>query len=55
MKLHEYEAKDIFGKSGIPIPNGQLVTVVDQATKVTQIISGPPWVVKAQVHTGGRG
>jgi succinyl-CoA synthetase beta subunit len=55
MKLHEYEAKDIFRKSGIPIPKGQLVTVVEQATKVTQIISGPPWVVKAQVHAGGRG
>jgi succinyl-CoA synthetase beta subunit len=55
MKLHEYQAKDIFGKSGIPIPNGQLVSVVDQATKVTQIISGPPWVIKAQVHAGGRG
>ncbi|MCD6297339.1 MAG: ADP-forming succinate--CoA ligase subunit beta [Deltaproteobacteria bacterium] len=55
MKLHEYQAKDIFGKSGIPVPNGQLVTIVDQATKVTQIISGPPWVIKAQVHAGGRG
>ncbi len=55
MKLHEYQAKDILGKSGIPIPNGQLVTEVDQATKATQIINGPPWVVKAQVHAGGRG
>jgi succinyl-CoA synthetase beta subunit len=55
MKLHEYQAKDILGKSGIPVPNGQLVTAVDQATKATQIISGPPWVVKAQIHAGGRG
>ncbi|MFO7986862.1 MAG: ADP-forming succinate--CoA ligase subunit beta [Desulfatiglandaceae bacterium] len=55
MKLHEYQAKDIFMKSGIPIPNGQLVTSADQANKVTQIISGPPWVVKAQIHAGGRG
>lgn len=55
MKLHEYQAKDIFGKSGIPVPNGQVVTAVDQATKATQIINGPPWVVKAQVHAGGRG
>jgi len=55
MKLHEYQAKDIFMKSGIPIPNGQLVTAADQANKVTQIINGPPWVVKAQIHAGGRG
>jgi succinyl-CoA synthetase beta subunit len=55
MKLHEYQAKDILGKSGITVPNGQLVTEVDQATKATQIINGPPWVVKAQIHAGGRG
>jgi len=55
MRLHEYQAKDILGKSGIPVPNGQLVTAVDQATRATQIISGPPWVVKAQIHAGGRG
>ncbi len=55
MKLHEYQAKDIFSKSGIPIPNGQLVTTAEQATKAAQIINGPPWVIKAQVHAGGRG
>ena len=55
MKIHEYQAKDIFGKSGIPVPNGQVVTSPDEATKVCQIINGPPWVVKAQVHAGGRG
>ena len=55
MKLHEYQAKDFLNKSGIPTPRGQLVTTSDQASKVTQMISGPPWVIKAQVHTGGRG
>jgi succinyl-CoA synthetase beta subunit len=55
MKLHEYQAKDIFRKSGIPIPNGQLVTSSDQSAKATQIIKGPPWVIKAQVLAGGRG
>ncbi len=55
MKLHEYQAKDILSKSGILIPNGQLVTTAEQATKAAQIINGPPWVVKAQVHAGGRG
>jgi len=55
MKIHEYQAKEIFGKSGIPVPNGQVVASPDEATKVCQIIKGPPWVVKAQVHAGGRG
>jgi len=55
MKIHEYQAKDIFSKSGIPVPNGQVVASSDEATKVCQIINGPPWVVKAQVHAGGRG
>ena len=55
MKLHEFQAKDFLSKSGIPIPRGQLVTNPEQASKVPQIIDGPPWVIKAQVHTGGRG
>ncbi|MFH1488279.1 MAG: ADP-forming succinate--CoA ligase subunit beta [Pseudomonadota bacterium] len=55
MKLHEYQAKDIFRKSGIPVPNGQLVMNSDQAFKAVKIINGPPWVIKAQVHAGGRG
>ena len=55
MKLHEYQAKSIFKKSGIPIPNGQLITEVKQASEAVQGINGPPWVIKAQVHAGGRG
>ena len=55
MKLHEFQAKDILGKAGITVPNGQLVTTSDQATKVVQIIKGPPWMIKAQIHAGGRG
>jgi succinyl-CoA synthetase beta subunit len=55
MKLHEFQAKDIFRKSGTPVPDGQLVTASDQVSKATQVINGPPWVVKAQVHAGGRG
>ena len=55
MKIHEYHAKDIIGKSGIPVPNGQVVTSSDEITKVCQIINGRAWVVKAQVHAGGRG
>ena len=55
MKLHEYQAKSIFKKSGISIPNGQLITEVEQASEAVQGINGPPWVIKAQVHAGGRG
>lgn len=55
MKLHEFQAKNIFLKSGIPVPNGRIVTAADQVAKATQIIDGPPWVVKAQIHAGGRG
>ena len=55
MKIHEYQAKEIFGKSGMPVPNGQVIASPDEATRVCQIIKGPPWVVKAQVHAGGRG
>ena len=55
MKLHEYQAKDIFRKSGIPVPNSQIVTNSDQVFKAVKILNGPPWVIKAQVHAGGRG
>jgi succinyl-CoA synthetase beta subunit len=55
MKLHEYQAKGIFEKSGISIPNGQLITEASQASEVVQSINGPPWVIKAQIHAGGRG
>ena len=55
MKLHEYQAKEIFTKWGIPVPSGQLATKVDQAKTAAEKIDGPPWVVKAQIHAGGRG
>jgi succinyl-CoA synthetase beta subunit len=55
MKLHEYQAKELFSKSGIPVPRGQLVVSSDQASKSTTTVQGPPWVIKAQVHAGGRG
>jgi len=55
MKIHEYQAKEIFSKSGIPVPSGQVVAAPDEVAKVCQLINGPPWAVKAQVHAGGRG
>ncbi|MFH1351573.1 MAG: ADP-forming succinate--CoA ligase subunit beta [Pseudomonadota bacterium] len=55
MKLHEYQAKDLFKKYGIPVPDGRVVTSAHEGVKVIEGLKGPPWVVKAQVHAGGRG
>jgi len=55
MKIHEYQAKDILRQSGVPVPDGQVVTSPDEAAKASRIIGGNLWVVKAQVHAGGRG
>lgn len=55
MKIHEYQAKDILRQSGVPIPDGQVVTSPDEALKASRTIGGSKWVVKAQVHAGGRG
>ncbi|WP_224268589.1 ADP-forming succinate--CoA ligase subunit beta [Haloprofundus salinisoli] len=54
MKLHEYQAKDIFADAGIPIPESQLATSVDDAVSAAESI-GYPVAIKAQVHVGGRG
>ncbi|MBW2063627.1 MAG: ADP-forming succinate--CoA ligase subunit beta [Deltaproteobacteria bacterium] len=55
MKLHEFQAKEQFKKFGIPVPKGYVATSPDDAMKAAGRIKGPPWVVKAQVHAGGRG
>lgn len=55
MKIHEYQAKELFRKNGIPVPLGQAAFSIDEATSVAQRIPGPPWLVKAQIHAGGRG
>jgi succinyl-CoA synthetase beta subunit len=55
MKLHEYQAKDIFRKFGIPVPKGHVATSMEEALEAGKDLPGPPWVVKAQVHAGGRG
>jgi len=55
MKLHEYQAKDLFRQWNIPVPAGQMVTSADEASRAATSLTGPPWVVKAQVHAGGRG
>ena len=55
MKLHEYQAKEVLRKAGVSVPAGELVTNAGDAAAVAGRLKGPPWVVKAQVHAGGRG
>jgi succinyl-CoA synthetase beta subunit len=55
MKVHEYQAKDLFRKVGIPVPEGRIASSSDGAVRAAGELKGPPWVVKAQVHAGGRG
>ena len=59
MKIHEYQAKQIFARYGVPIPRGYLATTVDEAEaaakKLATETGGPTVVVKAQIHAGGRG
>lgn len=55
MKLHEYQAKNIFKKFGIPVPEGIVALSAEEAGVAAGKIEGPPWIVKAQVHAGGRG
>src|SRR6202046_173297 len=55
MNLHEYQAKDVFRSFGIPVPAGPVAGSPDEAVAVAQSLGGPVWVVKAQVHAGGRG
>ncbi|HCW92147.1 MAG TPA: ADP-forming succinate--CoA ligase subunit beta [Flexistipes sinusarabici] len=57
MDIHEHQAKEIFRKYGVPTPNGYVVYKPDNAVKVAQQLGGDldVWVVKAQIHAGGRG
>lgn len=54
MNLHEYQAKRLFAEHGVPIPNGEVATTPQQAREIARDLGGKV-VVKAQVHTGGRG
>lgn len=55
MKIHEYQAKKIFSEFGIPVPRGSVARDPDEARKIAEQIGGSRWVVKAQIHAGGRG
>src|SRR3984885_3182242 len=55
MNLHEYQAKDVFRNYGIAVPTGRVAANPDEAVKAAEALGGSVWVVKAQVHAGGRG
>ncbi len=55
MKIHEYQAKELFKKYGVPIPEGRVAFSSDEAVGIAKTLGGYPVVVKAQIHAGGRG
>ncbi len=55
MKIHEYQAKELLKKFGVALPQGGVAFSVDEAVDVARRIGGSAWVVKAQIHAGGRG
>jgi succinyl-CoA synthetase beta subunit len=55
VKIHEYQAKEVLRKFGVPTPRGVACFSVDEAVKAAQSLGGKVWVVKAQIHAGGRG
>ncbi len=55
MKIHEYQGKEILKKYGVTVPRGIPCMSVDEAIKAAETLGGPVWVVKAQIHAGGRG
>ena len=55
MNLHEYQAKQLFSDYGIPVPDGKPARSVEEALNAAKALSGNGWVIKAQIHAGGRG
>ncbi|MGV6850767.1 MAG: ADP-forming succinate--CoA ligase subunit beta [bacterium] len=55
MNFHEYQAKNLFAEYGIAVPAGEVARTADEAVSAAQTVGGNQWVVKAQVHAGGRG
>ena len=55
MNFHEYQAKELFAQYGIPVPAGKIARTPDEAVEAAKAIGGDFWVVKAQIHAGGRG
>ncbi|MBA1432385.1 MAG: ADP-forming succinate--CoA ligase subunit beta [Epsilonproteobacteria bacterium] len=55
MNIHEYQAKQVFAEYGVPTPRGIIANTPDEAVKAAEQLGGNIWVVKAQIHAGGRG
>ena len=55
MNIHEYQAKDVLRGFGLPVPRGKPAFTVEEAVAAAKELPGPVWVVKAQIHAGGRG
>ncbi|MGD9363214.1 MAG: ADP-forming succinate--CoA ligase subunit beta [Desulfobacterales bacterium] len=55
MKIHEYQAKELFNRYDVPIPEGRVAFSADEAVGIAKSLAGYPVVVKAQIHAGGRG
>jgi succinyl-CoA synthetase beta subunit len=55
MNIHEYQAKAVLREFGVPVPRGVPAFTVEEAVKAAHALGGPVWVVKAQIHAGGRG
>ena len=55
MNIHEYQAKELLAKYGVPVPAGYPAMSVNHAVEAAQQLPGPLWVVKSQIHAGGRG
>ncbi|MES2843181.1 MAG: ADP-forming succinate--CoA ligase subunit beta, partial [Pseudomonadota bacterium] len=55
MKIHEYQGKEVLRQFGVPVPRGIPAFTVQEAVEAAQKLGGPVWVVKAQIHAGGRG
>ena len=55
MNIHEYQAKELLAKFGVAVPRGGVAYSAAEAVEVARRLGGPVWVVKAQIHAGGRG
>src|ERR687890_526692 len=55
MNVHEYQAKELLAQQGIPVPGGYAALNGEEAVAAAEKLPGPLWIVKAQIHAGGRG
>src|SRR6185295_6793727 len=55
MNIHEYQAKQLLRRYGVPVPRGDVAHNPAEAETIAEELDGPVWVVKAQIHAGGRG